>query len=122
MQETSATWAWGLILASDPHLLLMVRARPIVLAAARRHADDVGRLSLIGHSCPRCSSREAAVNVHRLLGFIFISASRFEHRADDDYAQELRRTKGSAAEAIRKAAAVRVRPGDVTALAGFFRD
>jgi multidrug efflux pump subunit AcrB len=64
----------------------------------------------------------SAVNVQSLLGFIFIVGIKVANSVlMTDYAQELRRHEGlSPIEAIRKAAAIRVRPITMTALAAFF--
>jgi multidrug efflux pump subunit AcrB len=64
----------------------------------------------------------SAVNVQSLLGFIFIVGIKVANSVlMTDYAQELRRHEGlTPIEAIRKAAAIRVRPITMTALAAFF--
>ena len=64
----------------------------------------------------------SAVNVQSLLGFIFIVGIKVANSVlMTDYAQELRRHEGlSPRDAIRKAAAIRVRPITMTALAAFF--
>ena len=64
----------------------------------------------------------SAVNVQSLLGFIFIIGIKVANSVlMTDYAQELRRHEGlSPIDAIRKAAAIRVRPITMTALAAFF--
>jgi multidrug efflux pump subunit AcrB len=64
----------------------------------------------------------SAVNVQSLLGFIFIVGIKVANSVlMTDYAQELRRHEGlTPLEAIRKAAALRVRPITMTALAAFF--
>jgi multidrug efflux pump subunit AcrB len=64
----------------------------------------------------------SAINVQSLLGFIFIIGIQVANTVlMTDYAQELRRHEGlSPVEAIRKAAALRVRPVTMTALATFF--
>ncbi|MFO0952528.1 MAG: efflux RND transporter permease subunit [Isosphaeraceae bacterium] len=63
-----------------------------------------------------------ALNVQSLLGIIFIVGIKVANTVlMTDYAQELRRHAGlSPTEAIRRAAAVRVRPVTMTALAAFF--
>ena len=64
----------------------------------------------------------SAVNVQSLLGFIFIVGIKVANSVlMTDYAQELRRHEGlTPFQAIRKAAALRVRPITMTALAAFF--
>jgi multidrug efflux pump subunit AcrB len=64
----------------------------------------------------------SAINVQSLLGFIFIVGIKVANTVlMTDYAQELRRHEGlSPLQAIRKAAALRVRPVTMTALAAFF--
>ena len=64
----------------------------------------------------------AAINVQSMLGLIFIIGIKVANTVlMTDYAQELRRHEGlSPMEAIRKAAALRVRPVTMTALAAFF--
>ncbi len=65
-----------------------------------------------------------AINVQSLLGVIFIVGIKVANTVLlSDFAQELRRHEGlSPTEAIRKAAAIRVRPVTMTALAAFVRD
>ena len=64
----------------------------------------------------------SAINVQSLLGFIFIVGIKVANSVlMTDYAQELRKHEGlTPLEAIRKAAAIRVRPVTMTALAAFF--
>ncbi|HWE37520.1 MAG TPA: efflux RND transporter permease subunit, partial [Isosphaeraceae bacterium] len=63
-----------------------------------------------------------ALNVQSLLGIIFIVGIKVANTVlMSDYAQELRRHEGlTPTQAIRKAAAIRVRPITMTALAAFF--
>jgi multidrug efflux pump subunit AcrB len=63
-----------------------------------------------------------ALNVQSLLGIIFVVGIKVANTVlMTDLAQELRRHEGlSPTEAIRKAAALRVRPVTMTALAAFF--
>jgi multidrug efflux pump subunit AcrB len=63
-----------------------------------------------------------ALNVQSLLGIIFIVGIKVANTVLlSDFAQELRRHEGlTPTEAIRKAAAIRVRPVTMTALAAFF--
>ncbi len=64
----------------------------------------------------------SAINMQSMLGFIFIVGIKVANTVlMTDYAQELRRHEGlSPAEAMRKAAILRVRPVTMTALAAFF--
>jgi multidrug efflux pump subunit AcrB len=64
----------------------------------------------------------SAINIQSLLGFFFIVGIKVANTVlMTDYAQELRWNEGlSPIEAIRKAAAVRVRPVTMTAMAAFF--
>jgi len=63
-----------------------------------------------------------ALNVQSLLGIIFIVGIKVANTVlMTDYAQELRKHEGlTPAQAIRKAASIRVRPVTMTALAAFF--
>jgi len=63
-----------------------------------------------------------AINVQSILGIIFIIGIKVANTVlMTDFAQEIRRHEGlTPTEAIRKAAAVRVRPVTMTALAAFF--
>jgi multidrug efflux pump subunit AcrB len=63
-----------------------------------------------------------AINVQSILGMIFIIGIKVANTVlMTDFAQEIRRHEGlTPTEAIRKAAAVRVRPVTMTALAAFF--
>lgn len=63
-----------------------------------------------------------ALNVQSLLGIIFVVGIKVANTVLlSDFAQELRRHEGlSPTAAIRKAAAIRVRPVTMTALAAFF--
>ena len=63
-----------------------------------------------------------AINVQSLLGVIFIVGIKVANTVLlSDFAQDLRRHEGlTPTEAIRKAAAIRVRPVTMTALAAFF--
>ena len=78
-------------------------------------------LCLIG-IMPMLLLTKSAVNVQSLLGFIFIVGIKVANSVlMTDCAQELRRHEGlSPAQAIRKAAGLRVRPITMTALAAFF--
>jgi multidrug efflux pump subunit AcrB len=64
----------------------------------------------------------SAINVQSLLGFIFVVGIKVANTVlMTDFAQELRRHEGlTPTQAIRKAAAIRVRPVTMTALAAFF--
>jgi multidrug efflux pump subunit AcrB len=78
-------------------------------------------LCLIG-IMPMLYLTRSAVNVQSLLGFIFIVGIKVANSVlMTDCAQELRRHEGlTSSQAIRKAAALRVRPITMTALAAFF--
>jgi multidrug efflux pump subunit AcrB len=78
-------------------------------------------LSLAG-VLPMLYFTETSLNVQSLLGIIFVIGIKVANTVlMTDFAQELRRHEGlSPTEAIRKAAAIRVRPVTMTALAAFF--
>jgi len=119
MQETFVTLGGGLILACLLIYFLMValdRSWIVPLAVML-----IVPLCLIG-ILPMLLLTGSAINVQSLLGFIFIVGIKVANTVlMTDYAQELRRHQGlSPLEAIRKAAALRVRPVTMTALAAFF--
>ena len=119
MQDTFWNLGVGLILASLLIYFLMVgldRSFVVPLTVML-----VVPLCLIG-ILPMLYVTGSAVNVQSLLGFIFIVGIKVANTVlMTDYAQELRRHEGlTPTEAIRKAAAVRVRPITMTALAAFF--
>jgi multidrug efflux pump subunit AcrB len=119
MQETFRNLGIGLILASLLIYFLMVgldKSFIVPLAVML-----IVPLCLIG-ILPMLLITGSAINIQSLLGFIFIVGIKVANTVlMTDYAQELRWHEGlSPVEAIRKAAAVRVRPVTMTALAAFF--
>jgi multidrug efflux pump subunit AcrB len=119
MQETFTSLGWGLILASLLIYFLMVALdRSFIVPLA---VMLIVPLCLIG-ILPMLYVTRSAVNVQSLLGFIFIVGIKVANTVlMTDCAQELRKHQGlSPLEAIRKAAALRVRPVTMTALAAFF--
>jgi multidrug efflux pump subunit AcrB len=119
MQETFKSLAVGLILASLLIYFLMVALdRSFIVPLA---VMLIVPLSLTG-ILPMLWLTGSAINVQSLLGFIFIVGIKVANTVlMTDYAQELRiHERLSPLEAIRKAAALRVRPVTMTALAAFF--
>ena len=119
MQETFKNLGFGLILASLLIYFLMVALdRSFIVPLS---VMLIVPLCLIG-ILPTLFVTGSAVNVQSLLGFIFVVGIKVANTVlMTDYAQELRRHEGlSPVEAIRKAAALRVRPVTMTALAAFF--
>jgi multidrug efflux pump subunit AcrB len=119
MQETFKNLGIGLILASLLIYFLMVALdKSFIVPLA---VMLIVPLCLIG-ILPMLLVTGSAVNVQSLLGFIFTVGIKVANTVlMTDYAQELRRHEGlSPVEAIRKAAALRVRPVTMTALAAFF--
>jgi multidrug efflux pump subunit AcrB len=119
MQDTFRNLGAGLILASLLIYFLMVALdRSFIVPLA---VMLIVPLCLIG-ILPMLFITGSALNVQSLLGFIFIVGIKVANTVlMTDYAQELRRHEGlSPTEAIRKAAALRVRPVTMTALAAFF--
>jgi multidrug efflux pump subunit AcrB len=119
MQETFRNLGVGLILASLLIYFLMVALdKSFIVPLA---VMLIVPLCLIG-ILPMLLVTGSAINVQSLLGFIFIVGIKVANTVlMTDYAQELRRHEGlSPIEAIRKAAALRVRPVTMTALAAFF--
>ncbi|HLW68310.1 MAG TPA: efflux RND transporter permease subunit [Gemmataceae bacterium] len=119
MQDTFSNLGGGLILASLLIYFLMVALdRSFIVPLA---VMAIVPLCLIG-ILPTLLLTRSAINVQSLLGFIFIVGIKVANSVlMTDYAQELRRHEGlSPMEAIRKAAALRVRPVTMTALAAFF--
>jgi multidrug efflux pump subunit AcrB len=119
MRETFTSLGKGLLLACLLIYFLMVgldRSFTVPFTVM-----SILPLCLIG-ILPMLYLTGSAVNVQSLLGFIFIIGIKVANTVlMTDYAQELRRHEGlSPTEAIRKAAAVRVRPVTMTALAAFF--
>jgi multidrug efflux pump subunit AcrB len=119
MQDTFRNLGKGLILASLLIYFLMVALdRSFIVPLA---VMLIVPLCLVG-ILPMLFITGSAINVQSLLGFIFIVGIKVANTVlMTDYAQELRRHEGlSPIEAIRKAAALRVRPVTMTALAAFF--
>ena len=122
MQDTFRNLSIGLVLASLLMYFLMVALDKswvvpftvmftVPLVPGGRHSHAL-------------TSPGTALNVQSLLGIIFIVGIKVANTVLlSDFAQELRRHEGlSPTEAIRKAAAIRVRPVTMTALAAFVRD
>jgi multidrug efflux pump subunit AcrB len=119
MQETFRSLGFGLILASLLMYFLMAALdKSYVVPFCVMLTVP---LCLIG-ILPMLYLTRTAINVQSLLGVIFIVGIKVANTVLlSDYAQELRRVEGLAPrEAIRKAAAIRVRPVTMTALAAFF--
>jgi multidrug efflux pump subunit AcrB len=119
MQETFKNLGVGLILASLLIYFLMVALdKSFIVPLA---VMLIVPLCLTG-ILPMLYFTGSAINIQSLLGFIFTVGIKVANTVlMTDYAQELRRHEGlSPVEAIRKAAAVRVRPVTMTALAAFF--
>jgi multidrug efflux pump subunit AcrB len=119
MQDTFQNLGVGLILASLLIYFLMVALdKSFIVPLA---VMLIVPLCLIG-ILPMLYFTGSAVNVQSLLGFIFIVGIKVANTVlMTDYAQELRRHEGlTPLQAIRKAAALRVRPVTMTALAAFF--
>jgi multidrug efflux pump subunit AcrB len=119
MQDTFRSMAGGLVLASLLIYFLMVAlGRSFVVPLT---VMLVVPLSLAG-VLPVLYFTKTALNVQSLLGIIFVVGIIVANTVLlTDFAQGLRRTEGlSPTEAIRRAAAVRVRPVTMTALAAFF--
>ncbi|HZZ78212.1 MAG TPA: efflux RND transporter permease subunit, partial [Gemmataceae bacterium] len=119
MQETFRNLGVGLIYAALLIYFLMVALdKSFIVPLA---VMVIVPLCLIG-ILPMLLITGSAINVQSLLGFIFIVGIKVANTVlMTDYAQELRRHEGlTPVEAIRKAAALRVRPVTMTALAAFF--
>jgi len=119
MQDTFQNLSIGLILASLLMYFLMVALDKswivpltVMFTVPLSQAGVIPMLYLTG----------TALNVQSLLGIIFIVGIKVANTVLlSDFAQELRRHEGlSPTAAIRKAAAIRVRPVTMTALAAFF--
>jgi len=119
MKDTFNSLGVGLTLASLLIYFLMVGLDKSFVVPLS--VMSIVPLCLIG-ILPMIYVTGSAVNVQSLLGFIFIVGIKVANSVlMTDYAQELRRHEGlSPIEAIRKAAAIRVRPITMTALAAFF--
>ncbi|OAI54230.1 acriflavin resistance protein [Planctomyces sp. SCGC AG-212-M04] len=119
MQTTFGSLAFGLVLASLLMYFLMVALdRSFIVPLTVMLTVP---LSLAG-VLPLLWITKTSLNVQSLLGIIFVIGIKVANTVlMTDFAQELRRHEGlSPTEAIRKAAAVRVRPVTMTALAAFF--
>jgi multidrug efflux pump subunit AcrB len=119
MQETFRNLGGGLILAAIFIYFLMVALdKSFIVPLA---VMLIVPLCLIG-ILPTLFVTGSAINLQSLLGVIFVVGIKVANTVlMTDYAQELRRHEGlSPIEAIRKAAALRVRPVTMTALAAFF--
>ena len=119
MQDTFRNLGTGLILASLLIYFLMVALdKSFIVPLA---VMLIVPLCLVG-ILPVLFLTGSAINVQSLLGFIFIIGIKVANTVlMTDCAQEIRRHEGlSPLEAIRKAAALRVRPVTMTALAAFF--
>src|SRR5262249_16521946 len=117
MQSTFSSLGGGLVLAALLIYFLMVSLdRSFIVPLT---VMLVVPLCLVG-VLPVLYVTGSAINVQSLLGVIFIVGIKVANTVlMTDYAQELRRHEGlSPTEAIRKAAALRVRPVTMTALAG----
>jgi multidrug efflux pump subunit AcrB len=119
MQDTFRNLSIGLVLASLLMYFLMVALDKswvvpftVMFTVPLSQAGVIPMLYLTG----------TALNVQSLLGIIFIVGIKVANTVLlSDFAQELRRHEGlTPTEAIRKAAAIRVRPVTMTALAAFF--
>ena len=119
MVETFSNLAGGLVLASLLIYFLMVALdRSFIVPLT---VMLVVPLSL-GGVLPMLYFTDTALSVQSLLGIIFVVGIKVANTVlMTDLAQELRRHEGlTPTEAIRKAAALRVRPITMTALAAFF--
>jgi multidrug efflux pump subunit AcrB len=119
MQDTFRSLAIGLSLASILIYFLMAALdKSYVVPLAVMLTVP---LCLVG-VLPTLYGTGTALNVQSLLGIIFIVGIKVANTVlMTDYAQELRRHEGlTPTEAIRRAAAIRVRPVTMTALAAFF--
>lgn len=119
MQDTFKSLGFGLLLAS----LLMYF---VMVALDRSYIVPLTVMLVVplslGGVLPMLYFTGTALNVQSLLGIIFVVGIKVANTVlMTDLAQELRRHEGlSPTEAIRKAAALRVRPVTMTALAAFF--
>ncbi|HEX3728127.1 MAG TPA: efflux RND transporter permease subunit, partial [Pirellulales bacterium] len=119
MQETFRNLSLGLVLASLLMYCLMVgldRSWIVPLTVMLVVPVSLGGVLVMLYFTG------TALNVQSLLGIIFVVGIKVANTVlMTDFAQELRRHEGlSPLEAIRKAAAIRVRPVTMTALAAFF--
>ncbi len=119
MKQTFSSLAFGLTLASLLIYFLMVGLDKSFVVPLT--VMSIVPLCLVG-ILPMLYLTGSAVNVQSLLGFIFIVGIKVANSVlMTDFAQELRRHEGlTPIQAIKKAAAARVRPITMTALAAFF--
>jgi multidrug efflux pump subunit AcrB len=119
MQDTFKNMSFGLLLASLLMYFVMVALnRSFVVPLAVMFVVPVSLLGVL----PFLYLTGTALNVQSLLGVIFVVGINVANTVlMTDLAQELRQREGlSPTDAIRKAAALRVRPVTMTALAAFF--
>jgi len=119
MQDTFRNLGFGLILASLLIYFLMVALdRSFIVPLTVMFVVPIS----LGGVLPMLYLTGTALNVQSLLGIIFVVGIKVANTVlMTDLAQELRRHEGlSPTEAIRNAAALRVRPITMTALAAFF--
>jgi multidrug efflux pump subunit AcrB len=119
MQETFKNLSFGLVLASLLIYFLMVALdRSFVVPLTVMFVVPIS----LGGVLPVLYLTGTALNVQSLLGIIFVVGIKVANTVlMTDLAQELRRHEGmTPTEAIRNAAALRVRPITMTALAAFF--
>jgi len=119
MQATFNSLGYALLLAALLiYFLLVALNRSFIVPLT---VMMVVPLSLAG-VLPMLYFTGTALNVQSLLGMIFVIGIQVANMVlMTDFAQELRRTEGlSPTQAIRKSAAIRVRPITMTALAAFF--
>lgn len=119
MQDTFRSLGFGLALASVLMYFLMAALDKSYIVPLTVMLTVP--LCLVG-VLPMLFYTGTALNVQSLLGIIFIVGIKVSNTVlMTDYAQELRRHEGlTPTEAIREAAAIRVRPVTMTALAAFF--
>jgi multidrug efflux pump subunit AcrB len=119
MQDTFKNLGFGLILASLLIYFLMVALdRSFIVPLSVMLVVPIS----LGGALPLLYLTGSALNVQSILGIIFVVGIKVANTVlMTDLAQELRRHKNlSPTEAIRNAAALRVRPITMTALAAFF--
>lgn len=119
MQITFESLGYGLVLASLLMYFLMVAlGRSFIVPLTVMLTVPIS----LGGVIPMLYFTSTALNVQSLLGIIFVVGIKVANTVlMTDFAQELRQKEGlSPTEAIRKAAAIRVRPVTMTALAAFF--
>lgn len=118
MKDTFANLAkWGGVAVALIYFLMVALDRSFIVPFT---VMSIVPLCLVG-ILPMLYLTGSALNVQSLLGFIFVVGIKVANTVlMTDLAQELRRHEGlSPLQAIRKAAAMRVRPVTMTALAAF---